>query len=141
MDTRPPDGPSPAKRRQIPSAFATILRRLVESTPGVRGAAFADEEGETVDLYGEIDPFELKLAAAHMGILLSRLSKLTSLRAQGRLCEIRLLAKRGQLISRPLSIGYQVTLALEPVACLPKIYRALDQAAAEIRLEAGGVLG
>ncbi len=56
------------------SAFASILQRLVEASPGAVGAVLADEEGETVDLYGDIDdPDALKLAAAYMGILLRRL--------------------------------------------------------------------
>lgn len=124
----------------MPTAFSEILRRLVESTPGALGAALADEEGEAVDTHGTIDPFELKLAAAHMGIVLDRLAKVEPVSATGRLLEVRIVGERAQLFARPLGRGYQVTVVLEPVAPLPKLCSAFDQALAEIRVEAGGVL-
>ena len=125
----------------LPSAFSTILGRLVNASPGATGAVMADEEGETVDYFAErIDPEELKLAAAYMGILLARVSATTEKVKGGRLRELRLKGDRSQFVCRALGQGYQVTVVLDPVATLPKLARALDQALAELRVEAGGVL-
>ena len=55
--------------------FKTILRELVESVPGATGAILADWEGESVDQYCLYDDFELKVIAAHKGIVLSRLKE------------------------------------------------------------------
>lgn len=131
---------STGQREQSTSAFSMILERLVEATPNAIGAAFADEEGEAVDFYGKVDPFELKIAAAHLGILLTRLEELSSRHRLGPVVELHLAAETGQYITRPVGLGYQVTVVLEPVASLPKLRRAFEQALAEIRLEAGGVL-
>lgn len=56
-----------------PSDFRVILRRLVESVPGAWGAIFVDWEGESVDLYATTDEYEVKLAGAEIGLLLTRL--------------------------------------------------------------------
>ena len=53
--------------------FKTILRKLVESIPGATGAILADWEGEAVEQHCLYDDYELKVLAAHKGILLSRI--------------------------------------------------------------------
>lgn len=127
-------------RDQFISAFATILKRLVETTPGAIGAAMADEEGETVDYFGDMDPEELKLAAAYMGIMINRASTKKATQLGGPLREIRVQSQTYQFVTRPLGLGYQVTVMLDRVATLPKLSEALDQATAELLIEAGGVL-
>ena len=53
--------------------FKTILRELVESIPGATGAIIADWEGEAVEQHTLYDDYELKVIAAHKGIVLSRI--------------------------------------------------------------------
>lgn len=53
--------------------FKTILRELVESVPGATGAILADWEGEAVEQHCLYDEFELKVIAAHKGIVLNRM--------------------------------------------------------------------
>lgn len=126
---------------QEPSAFNKILGRLVNSSPGAHGAVLADEEGETVDYFSlVIDPEELKLAAAYMGILVNQVETTATVARGGGLNELRLKGSQTQFVVRPLGSGYQVTVVLEPSATLPKLFQALDQAMAELRVEAGGVL-
>lgn len=126
---------------QLPSAFNTILGRLVSSSPGAKGAVLADEEGETVDFFSrDLDPEELKLAAAYMGILLNRVSSTATVERGGGLQELWLKCTQTSFVSRPLGSGYQITVVLNPVATLPKLFQAMDQAMAELRVEAGGVL-
>jgi len=55
--------------------FKTILRELVESTPGATGAILADWEGEAVEQHCLYDDYELKVIAAHKGILLNRMKE------------------------------------------------------------------
>lgn len=131
----------PPSREQLPSAFCAILQRLVASTPGARGAVLSDEEGETVDYFSaSLDPEELKLAAAYMGILVARLAASSAKVGGGRLLDAQLRGQRSQFMARVLGPGYYVTVALDPAAVMPKLLCALDQAAAELRVEAGGVL-
>jgi predicted regulator of Ras-like GTPase activity (Roadblock/LC7/MglB family) len=127
-------------RDQARSPFTAILERLVDSTPGALGAALADDEGETVDYHGALEADDLRLSAAHMGIILDHISSLGSIAATGRLLEVRVVARDAQYLARPVGPGYQVTVILEPVALLPRLARALDRALVEVRVEAGGAL-
>src|SRR5687768_9253298 len=65
---------SPA-RDQADTPFTAILQRLVDASPGGQAAVLVDYEGETVDYVGDIDPFELKISAAHWQLVLSELSE------------------------------------------------------------------
>jgi predicted regulator of Ras-like GTPase activity (Roadblock/LC7/MglB family) len=55
--------------------FKTILRELVESVPGATGAILADWEGEAVEQHCLYDDYELKVIAAHKGIVLSQMKE------------------------------------------------------------------
>ncbi|QWV92569.1 roadblock/LC7 domain-containing protein [Geomonas oryzisoli] len=56
--------------------FKRLLTTLVESVPGGNGAILADWEGEAVEQFSHGDPFEMKVTAAHWGILLTQLKGL-----------------------------------------------------------------
>jgi predicted regulator of Ras-like GTPase activity (Roadblock/LC7/MglB family) len=56
--------------------FKTILRELVETTPGACGAILTDWEGEAVEQYSLTDEYELKLIGAHKGIILNRMKEI-----------------------------------------------------------------
>ncbi|MBU5615467.1 roadblock/LC7 domain-containing protein [Geomonas azotofigens] len=53
--------------------FKRLLTTLVESVPGGNGAILADWEGEAVEQFSHGDPFEMKVTAAHWGIVLTQL--------------------------------------------------------------------
>ena len=56
--------------------FKDLLTTLVEAVPGASGAILADWEGEAVEQHCLVDAFEMKVTAAHWGILLTRLKGL-----------------------------------------------------------------
>jgi len=63
--------------------FKKLLTELVTTTPGVTGAILVDWEGEAVELVcGSVDDYELKLLAAHKGIILGQVRE-ASARLQG----------------------------------------------------------
>src|SRR5262245_24152559 len=62
-----------APRDQDESAFTLILRRLYEQLPSLLAAAFVDVEGECIDYVSRLDPYEAKVNAAHLHVLLCRL--------------------------------------------------------------------
>ena len=53
--------------------FKVILRGLVESVSSATGAILAEWEGEAVEHYCLYDEYELKIIAAHKGIILDRM--------------------------------------------------------------------
>jgi predicted regulator of Ras-like GTPase activity (Roadblock/LC7/MglB family) len=56
--------------------FKTLLTTLVEAVPGASGAILADWEGEAVEQHSQGDAFEMKVTAAHWGILLTRFKEM-----------------------------------------------------------------
>src|SRR5689334_15040835 len=56
-------------RDQELSAFGGILTRLSDST-GALAAALVDPQGETVDYAGALEPFEVRVAAAELRLIL-----------------------------------------------------------------------
>ena len=63
--------------------FKKLLTTLVESVPGASGAILADWEGEAVEQHTRGDAYEIKVTAAHWGILLTRLKGLHEKYAAG----------------------------------------------------------
>ena len=55
--------------------FKEALGEIVEAAGGGIGAILVDDEGESVDLVTRGDSFEIRLAGAHHGLLLSLLNE------------------------------------------------------------------
>jgi predicted regulator of Ras-like GTPase activity (Roadblock/LC7/MglB family) len=58
--------------------FKQILTELVAGTPGATGAILVDWEGEAVELAcGSVAEYDLKLLAAHKGIILDQVREVS----------------------------------------------------------------
>lgn len=117
-----------------PTAFTTILEQLVERVAGAVAAALVDSLGETVDYAGRGDPFDLKIAAAHLQILLRSLGEVTGVG------EPRWLVIRGALRSVAASAlpdGYVLVVLLRPRAAFTISTRALKVCTRALAEEAG----
>jgi len=134
--TRPRGRRGAPPREQAPSPFTAILENLVAVTPGALGAALVDFEGETVDYAGVIDPFELKVAAAHWQIVLSEIGS----SPLGVPRQITVRARARSYIVRQLQPGYAVVVVLHPRAAFAASDRALQDADARLCAEAGWTL-
>ena len=51
------------------SAFADILKAVIDRVPGATGAVFVDWEGEAVDQFTELAPLDMQLIGAHMSVV------------------------------------------------------------------------
>ena len=80
----------PPARDMDATAFARILHDLIARLPGAFACALVDLGGETVDYAGVVDPFDVKVAAAHMRIILNDLDE------YGALGEPRWIVLRGE---------------------------------------------
>jgi hypothetical protein len=121
-------------RDQERSSFTHILERLVAATPGARGAALVDFEGETVDYAGRMDPFQLKITGAHWLIALSETAELGTL---GTIQRVTVRAGNSAYYLRRLEENYAVVLILEPRLAFAVSERAMHEAIASISAEAG----
>jgi hypothetical protein len=124
---------APTPRDQHDSAFTSILAGLVRRVPGARAAALVDFDGETVDYAGRLDPYTLKLAAAHWRIVLHQMQ------ATGG-PDVRWLwarARGSSYLVSSLPEGYALTLVLGRGAGFAGWRRAVASSARELGREAG----
>jgi len=124
-------------RDQHESAFASILAGLVERVPGALAAAFVDRQGETVDYSGRLDPFAMRLAAAHWRIVLDELNSQRSFRSVRWLA---LRAGRASYLVHDLPEGYALIVVLARAAGFFGWRRAVAACAHALGDEAGWTL-
>jgi hypothetical protein len=120
-------------RDQAPSSFTSILENLICAVPGAQAAALVDFEGETIDYAGTLEPFDVKVAAAHWQLVLADVA-CTPLGAPRQLT---VRALRKSYIVRQLQPGYAVVMVLHPRAAFAASDRALQEADARLCAEAG----
>jgi len=116
------------------TAFTKILDDLIQRIPGAFAAALVDGLGETVDYSGRGDPFDLKIAAAHLQILVANLERL------GSLGDPRWLVVRGpkkSVAATVLPDGYALALLLRSRSAFSISTRALKVATRALAHEAG----
>ncbi|WP_437614196.1 hypothetical protein WMF20_14775 [Sorangium sp. So ce834] len=120
-------------RDQAPSSFTSILEDLLCAIPGAHAAALVDFEGETIDYAGRLDPFDVKVTAAHWQIVLAEVAGWPL----GAPRQITVRAHRRSYIVRQLQPGYALVLVLHPRAAFAASHRALQEADARLCAEAG----
>lgn len=96
--------------------FVDLLKDLVESTPGATGAILADWEGESVAFYTIADDYELKVVAAHKGIIMAHLRGIHDQLSLGELNEAVITAESVQIITGAVTRDYSLVLTRHPVA-------------------------
>lgn len=137
------DTPPPSSRGlEIPvvardtdaTSFTEILEALVARVSGAYAAAIVDSLGETVDYAGRGDPFAVRVAAAHLQIVLSTVQRF------GALGEPTWLVIRGPKKSVAASVlpdGYVLVLLLRARAAFTISSRALRVCIRALAREAG----
>ncbi|MCC6215626.1 MAG: hypothetical protein IT376_12245 [Polyangiaceae bacterium] len=123
-----------APRDQTASEFAAVLLRLCEAT-GARGAALVDQEGETVDYGGGIDPFEIKVAAAEWRIVLHAVTA-SPVPSWPEVAQVHVRSARKAWVLVPLAEGYALVVEL-PRRAFSISARALGEALRDLAAEAG----
>jgi hypothetical protein len=111
------------------SAFAYLLDGLVRRCAGARAAALVDADGEAVDYAGELDPFEVRVAAAHWRLVLSHSPR--------PIRELRLRCRTAGYVVRALADDYALVVLFSPRAALAASPLALSWAEHSIAQEAG----
>jgi hypothetical protein len=125
-------------RDQDPSSFFGILESLLRAAPGILGAALVDGEGETVDYAGELPPFQIKVAAAHLRLILDEVVRGGGI-AFGTPQEIAIRAEKGTFVIRSLPDGYALVIVLARRALVLSA-RAVDRIERDLSAEAGWAL-
>jgi hypothetical protein len=144
MERRPRAGELPAKRVLRPSRppardmdatpFAQILIDLILRLPGAYACALVDLGGETVDYAGVVNPFDVKIAAAHMRIILNDLEEYGGL---GKPRWVVLRGEKRSFVARRLPDGYALVVMLRRRAGFTASARAYATCERELSAEAG----
>ncbi len=124
-----------APREQIESRFSVILADLVARVPGARAAALVDHQGETVDYAGRLDAFLVRVAAAHMRIILQDLAQHEGLAHAPTSIAVR--TTRGGFAVYALPEGYAMALLLSHKARITGHTRAISAIARQLADEVG----
>jgi len=123
-----------AQRDQAASVFSNSLLRLCEAT-GAVAAALVDSEGETVDYAGGLDPFDIKVVAAELRLVLSRLTQ-SKVPFWADTFEMFVRARSRSYALIRLDSGYAIVLQLARHRA-ELVTRGLGEAVQEISREAG----
>ncbi|MEO8900573.1 MAG: hypothetical protein ABI488_02970 [Polyangiaceae bacterium] len=129
-----PRGRVAIDRDQEPSPFSAILWRLCEGC-AAHAAALVDKEGETVDYAGRISPYEIRVAAAELRLVLAftRTAEVPGFRD---VTDIRIRTRARSYAIIGLGDGYAIVLELVRYSSSLS-RRALLQATRELETEAG----
>jgi len=103
--------------------FKTILRELVENTPGASGAILTDWEGEAVEQYGLADEYELKLIGAHKGIILNRMKEIHGKSLPGGLHDAVISTETHHIIVGTIDDDYSLIMTLAKEALVSRAIR------------------
>ena len=114
--------------------FTSILSTLLEAVPGAYAVALVDAEGETVDYTGRGAPFDLRIAAAHIQLVLQGIDRFNGLGA-ARWITVR--GRRKSIAATVLPDGYALALLLRPRSAFAISTRALGVCLRALAVEAG----
>jgi hypothetical protein len=125
---------SHALRDQHESPFSIILARLCSAT-GAFAAALVDQEGETVDYAGRFTPYDIRVTAAELQIVLAAMFRSP---AENVLAVDQLFVRSGHRAFAMIALtdGYSLVLVLHR-SCFRVSRRAVAQAVRELEIEAG----
>lgn len=116
------------------TSFAKLLSDLIGRLPGAFACALVDLGGETVDYAGLCEPFDVKVAAAHMRIVLNDLEEYGAL---GRPRWVVLRGANKSFVARRLPEGYALVVMLRRRAGFTAATRAFAVCERELAVEAG----
>jgi hypothetical protein len=114
--------------------YQDILRRLLEKIENAAGAGFVAQDGETVQLEGQLDDFSHRLHLAYQGILLQVLGDIHK-NPDANLRLVLSIHQDYTVAVKPLVGGYFLVLTLKGRRNLQKAIRCLEQAAQELNQE------
>jgi hypothetical protein len=125
------------QRDQGESAFTPILRRFFQCVPTLLAAVFVDAEGECIDYVSALEPFEAKVAAAHLHNTMSLFRWGRASALLGESFGLDLCASTREAFVRCVGDGYMLIALALPGFDRTELEDALAVATQEFRAEVG----
>lgn len=126
-------------RHEHETNFTLILRNFLRISDGAIGVVLVDYEGETVDYVSDVlDPFELKVMAAHFRLILQQVEKNSfTEKLAGMPSRLNIVTSQQTFMIHALPDGYALLMLLKPDAILHTIERPLNECIRALYVEAG----
>jgi predicted regulator of Ras-like GTPase activity (Roadblock/LC7/MglB family) len=112
--------------------FKRMLQSLVECVPEATGAILADWEGESVEFFCRGDDFELKVIAAHKGVILNLIKEVHDTIAVGVPREAVITTHEHHVLIGPVGNDYALVMTLQRDAILGRALVHFRDAAASL---------
>jgi hypothetical protein len=124
-------------RDQDESAFTPLLRRLLRCDPHLLAAVYVDPEGECVDYCTLLDPFDAKVSAAQMMVVMTDVVRRLLRIGLGNAFEVGMEASERVFVVRRIDDDYALVLVAKTGANRDVLDHNLDRAVFAFRGEAG----
>jgi hypothetical protein len=125
------------ERDQLETSFTPILRQVYDALDHVLAIIFVDVEGECIDYVSSIDPFECKVAGAHMLVLMHALRDSREKLGFEHPVLLEIAGTERELWGRRVSEEYLLVAVLLPGVDRVQLRTALAAAGNAFREEAG----
>jgi predicted regulator of Ras-like GTPase activity (Roadblock/LC7/MglB family) len=119
------------------SVFAEILSELDRPVNELLAAVFYDGEGETVDYFTFVDPYQTKLIAAYHGVLVVSAASRFDWLNMGGLEELEIRTQRWDSFTVRVGDGYYLTVMVETGEMTAHLQRDVARVAGRLREETG----
>lgn len=130
---RPPE----VERDQVESAFTPILREMWSSVPAILAAAFVDVDGECIDYVSSLEPYEAKVNAAHLLVLVDQLRRSAARLGVREPIALEVTGDQRELWGRRISDEHLVAVVLAPGFDRAQLRELLSRAGRRFREEVG----
>ena len=120
------------------SAFAEILSHIDGVCPGFLAAVFYDGEGETIDYHSYMEPFDTRLAAAHIGVVAASIARRFQALSMGKVEQIEIHASRLDSVTVSMGDDLFLSVIVSSGHLNQLIYRRIIEVIREIRVEING---
>ena len=110
-----------------------ILQNLVVKVPQVFGAILIDQEGETVSESCQGEPFDLRVLAAHCGIILTRLREMQTSGDTGEIHDALVTSRDGYIIFGPVDREYALVMHMGREGVVTQALYQFRQAICELK--------
>jgi predicted regulator of Ras-like GTPase activity (Roadblock/LC7/MglB family) len=118
------------------SDFTPILRGLLRAAPSVLAAIFVDREGECIDYCSSLSPYDAKVIAAHMIVLLGE-SRERPKAVGGEPWWMHVLGSERDLIARRVDDEYVLVVATGSNGISSSLCEAIEHTVTKLRSEVG----
>lgn len=119
------------------SAFTPILRRVLRIGPDLLGVAFVDSEGECIDYCSAIDPFDTKVAGAHLQMLCAELAPHLATLGFGVARQLHIVGEARELTVARVGTEYALVVIVRAGAAELPVQEGVARAVRELCHEAG----